>query len=158
MNQENLRETVLQYLAGCNALTLATRGSQGPWAASVFYFNQQLDLYFLSSPNSRHGQNLTDDPQVAATINLDYGSWLDIKGIQLEGRAEHLGGIAGNLKLARAYVKKFPEVKDFLLSPHKLGQAIASKVTRVHFYRIVPQRLYYLNNAEGFGHRLELPL
>lgn len=156
MTEQTLRAVMLDYLAACSSLTLATAGPEGPWAASVFYCNDGFDLYFLSNPQSRHGRDMARQPQVAAAVNLDYRNWLDIKGIQLEGRAEDLGGISGNLKLARAYVAKFPEVKSFLLSPQKLGQAIAAKVAKVHFYRLAAHRLYFLDNSQGFGHRDEL--
>src|ERR671930_2620721 len=82
-----LRSQVLDYLEHHQVMTLATVGPEGPWAAAVFYVHRGLTLYFLSSPGSRHGRNLSADPRAAATIQEDYRDWPDIKGIQLEGRA-----------------------------------------------------------------------
>ena len=44
-------------------------------------------------------------------------------------------------------------VADFLVAPHKLGERIVEKVSKVKFYRITPIRLYFLDNSLGFGHR-----
>lgn len=158
MDETELKETLLAYLNDCSHLSLATQDQGIPHGASVFFVNIGFDLYFLSSPKSLHSRHIDQNPEVAATINKDYDSWLDIKGIQLSGRAECIGGILQNLKIAKAYVKKFPEVKDFLLSPEVLGPAIAQKVARVRFYRLSPARICFVNNAMGFGHREELVL
>jgi len=79
-----------------------------------------------------------------------------IKGIQLEGRVETVGGILDNGRIARAFVQKYPDVADFLFSPRKLGQAIAQKLARVKFYKIIPSRIFFINNAIDFGKRDEL--
>lgn len=158
MEKNDLRATVEEYMKAHNALSLATERDGVPHAASVFYVSMKFDLYFLSSPTSRHGENLLYNPRVSATINEDYRNWLTIKGLQLEGRAEHIGGIFKNRRIALAYVQKFPDVADFLLAPEKLGRRIAQKVEGVHFYRLTPSRLFFLNNEEAFGHREELDL
>ena len=81
-----------------------------------------------------------------------------IKGIQLEGRVENVGGILDNGRIARAFIKKYPDVADFLVSPRKLGQVIAQKVAGVRFYRIRPSRIFFISNAIDFGKREELSL
>lgn len=139
-----------------NTASLATQKDGIPHAATVFYINMGFDLYFISSPSSRHGENLSLNPRVSATINEDYFNWLTIKGIQLEGMVENMGGILKNLPIARAYVKKFPDVTDFILSPERLGQAIAQKVAKVKFHKLKPTRILFINNELGFGHRDEL--
>ena len=96
------------------------------------------------------------NPTVSGTIHEDYSNWLQIKGIQLEGRVACIGGILRHARIAKAYVKKFPNVADFLLSPHKLGKGIAQKVSNVKFFQIRPAKVYFLDNSLGFGHREEL--
>ncbi|MDP2644432.1 MAG: pyridoxamine 5'-phosphate oxidase family protein [Desulfobacterales bacterium] len=158
MTEPELKNTILQYLEDCNTLSLATTRDGIAHAASVFYVNRGFHLYFLSSPTSRHGENISLNPQVSATINADYSAWDQIKGIQLEGRVHNVGGILENARVAAAYVKKFPGVADFLFSPEKLGRIIADKIGRVHFYHLEPRRVYFINNEAGFGHRDELVL
>ncbi len=158
MEKNKLKKTILEYLKSHHTVSLATERNGVPHAATVFYVSIGYQLYFLSSPASRHGENLSDNPKVSATINEDYSKWQLIKGIQLKGRVESVGGILENGRIAKAFVKKFPDVTDFLISPRKLGQAIAQKVAKVKFYKLIPARIYFIDNAQGFGRRDELTL
>lgn len=158
MKNDKLKKTILEYMERHNTVSLATEKDGVPHAATVFYINIGLDLYFLSSSSSRHGENFSHNPQVSGTINEDYSNWLLIKGIQMEGRVEEVGSILKNGKLAKAYVKKFPAVTDFLLSPKKLGQAIVKKVAKVKFYKLTPARIFFIDNEISFGNRDELLL
>jgi uncharacterized protein YhbP (UPF0306 family) len=158
MDEKDLKRLILQYLEYHNTVSLATEKEGLPHAATVFYVNIGFDLYFISSPASRHAQNFFHNHNVSATINEDYSNWLLIKGIQLEGQVESLGGILKNRGIAKTYVEKFPNVADFIFSPIKLGQAIAEKVAKVEFYKLMPFKIYFINNELGFGHRDELIL
>ena len=158
MEEKELKRLILQYLENHNTVSLATEKGGLPHAATVFYVNIGFDLYFLSSPTSRHAQNFFHNHNVSATINEDYSNWLLIKGIQLEGRVESFGGILKNRGTAKTYVEKFPDVADFIFSPKKLGQALAKKVAKVEFYKLMPSKIYFINNELGFGHRDELIL
>jgi len=52
----------------------------------------------------------------------------------------------------RLYGRKFPLVG----SRGKLPVAIAAALQRVRWYRLEPQRLYFIDNSRGFGHRDEI--
>ena len=158
MEPSELKKMILDYLKSHNTVSVATERDGAPHAATLFYVSIGYQLYFLSSPTSRHAENLSLNPKVSATINEDYSNWLLIKGIQLEGRVVGLGGILENGRIAKAYVKKFPTVADFLFSPRKLGQAIAGKVAKVKFYKLTPSKIYFINNEISFGQREELTL
>lgn len=126
-------------------MTLATTGSQGPWAAAVFYASQEFDLYFLSAMQTRHIQDLTLNTSVAAAIQEDYRDWPDIRGIQLEGVVQKLTG-KDRTEAIKLYQGKFP----FILSA---GAQIQSALRRVSWFRLRPDRLYYIDNSLGLGHR-----
>ncbi|MFC1877312.1 pyridoxamine 5'-phosphate oxidase family protein [Thermodesulfobacteriota bacterium] len=158
MKNQQLEQKIFCYLESCNTISLATAVGGIPHAAAVFYVNIGFNLYFLSNPKSRHGENLIQNPTVSGTINEDYSNWLQIKGIQLEGRVACIGGILKHAHIVKAYVQKFPNVADFLISPHKLGKGIAQKVSTVKFYQIWPAKIYFLDNSLGFGHREELDI
>ena len=147
MERKELEETILEYMNHHNTISLATVREGMPHAATVFYVNTGFHLYFLSSPSSRHGENFIHNPLVSATINEDYSNWLLIKGLQLEGLVEGIGGILKNGRITKAYVEKFPSVADFLSSPQKLGEAIAEKVGRVEFHKLIPSRIYLSADA-----------
>ena len=158
MEEAELRHTILKYMEEHNTISLATERDGMPHAATVFYVNIGFNLYFLSSPSSRHGENFSHNPRVSGTINEDYSNWLTIKGIQLEGVVENIGGILKNRDISKQYIRKFPNVADFLLSPQKLGISVARKVAKVKFYKLTPHKIHFINNELGFGHRDELIL
>jgi hypothetical protein len=146
---------VQDYLQNHHVATLATCGTEGPWAAAVFYVNDGDTIFFLSSPTSRHCLNLEQNPHVALTIQEDYSDWMEIKGVQLEGVANEISG-AEEDKARRLYGEKFPVVGLLAQAPSAVVKALA----KVRWYRIVPKRLYFIDNSLGLGNRdeIELPL
>ena len=151
--QGGLREQVLSYLRKHHVMTLASHGNQGVWAAAVFYANDGFGIYFLSSPTSRHCRNLAGHPRVSAAIHEDYTDWREIKGVQLEGIASVLAGEAEE-KARRLYGAKFPIVGKLEQAPASIIEAMA----KVRWYKLVPERLYFIDNSAGFGHRDEIDL
>jgi uncharacterized protein len=144
---------VRHYLQGHNVATLATCDSGNPWAAALYYASDEYILYFLSSPTSRHCRNMDQNPHVAVTIQEDYSDWLDIKGIQIEGIASELSG-SEEEKARRLYGQKFPLVGMLSQAPSAVIKALA----KVRWYKIVPQRLYFIDNSLGLGNRDEINL
>lgn len=128
-------------------MTLATQGDAGPWAAAVFYAVQGDDLIFLSSPATRHCIDLARDARCAATIQSQPEDWRSIQGVQIEGRVAELQGAA--LDAARdAYAARFPFVR-----PAGAPAAIVAALARVRWYRLRIARLWFIDNARGFGDR-----
>jgi uncharacterized protein len=146
-----LRTRVLDYLDRHNVMTLATEGPEGPWAAAVFYVNDGLRLYFLSSPKSRHCENLAASPRAAVTIQEDYRDWPDIKGIQLEGRVAPVSD-AELAKVRARYGAKFPAVGKIAQAPPSIVAAFA----KVRWYALTPEALHFIDNSVAFGHRARL--
>lgn len=141
----------LDYLGTHRVMTLATHGPDGPWAAAVFYVSDGVTLYFLSSPTSRHGCNIADNPQVAVTIHEDYADWPQIKGIQAEGVVREISG--DDERHARSlYGARYPVVGKLAQAPAAIVKALA----KVRWYRFEPQRMVFIDNAAGFGHRQEI--
>lgn len=149
----DLQCKVLDYLATHNVMTLATQGEAGVWAAAVFYVNDDFLLYFLSSTTTRHAKDLALKPDVAATIQEDYKSWPEIKGIQLEGQVRLLSGMEKAKAIAR-YGSKYPLVRDLGNAPVQIAKAFA----KVNWYCLDPKQLYFIDNSQGFGHRDVVPL
>lgn len=148
-----LTDRVLTYLKDKNVMTLATSGAEGVWAAAVFYVNSGFTFYFLSAPTTRHCRNLLGCPKAAATVQLDYDDWREIKGVQMEGRVEQLEGAEKVAAIAR-YSAKFPVVKNALAQPGEIGKALA----KVCWYKLLPERLYFIDNSKGLGYRDEIYL
>lgn len=150
MTNRDPRQLALAYLATHQVLTLATNGPEGLWAAAVFYVNDGFDLVFLSAGHTRHAQNITAVPHVAATIQEDYRDWQEIKGIQLEGRVSLLTDVSRETAIAR-YLQKYP----FLAGADVNMQ---NALTKINWYLLRPERLYFIDNSLGLGHRDEISL
>jgi uncharacterized protein len=151
-----LKQQVLSYLETHNTMTLATCSGDVPWAATVFYASNALRLYFFSVPDSRHCQNLAANPRVAVTIQEDYRDWRKIKGIQLEGTVTALDGLAEKAKAMAVYARKYPEIIKLFTNP--ASGLFYQAFLRVKFYCIIPERLFFIDNEQGFGKRQELAI
>lgn len=158
MEKNILEDRIKSYLEGHNAMSLSTLHQGQAHAASVFYVNTGFDLYFISSPSSRHGEDLASNARAAATINEDYRNWADIKGLQLSGKVSQLGRLADHSEIAAAFTQKFPDVGRFFRKPDEMSDAMTSKVAKVLCYRFRPSHIFYIDNSLGFGHREELVL
>ena len=148
----SLQTEVADYLAHQHVMTLATQGNDGPWAAALFYARDGDDLIFLSSPSSRHCQNLALQPRCAATIQGDCMEWRDIKGIQIEGVARETTGTQAS-RARTLYGARFPFVQ-----PGLAPATIALALQRVRWYRLQMTRLYFVDNQRGFGKRQQFDL
>jgi uncharacterized protein len=148
-----LPEPVLQFLARHHVMSLATQGSEGPWAAAVFYVHDDQGLVFLSSPGTRHCHNLALDARCAATIQQDYEDWPQIQGVQLEGRVQELSG-DDQTQARQRYAQTYPIAGLAASVPAPIAKALA----KVHWYRLRPDRLYLIDNTRGFGQRSEFVL
>lgn len=136
------------FLAERRVLTLASIGPDGsPQAANLYYAEtDDVTLYFVSIPGSRHAHNVARDPRVAATIHADSTQWRDIRGVQLEGTCVRVTGADRAVAWAR-YCAKFP----FVLADATLARALE----KVDIYRIKPKWLRWIDNTAGLGHNQE---
>lgn len=153
---DNLKRQVVDYLKSHNTMTVATCAGDAPWAATVFFASDDLNLYFFSAPDSRHCQNLATNGRVAVTIQEDYKNWREIKGIQLEGRVELVDGVLEKAKAMAVYALKYPDVIKLFTDPS--SGVFHKAFLKVKFYRVVPERLLFIDNEQGFGKRQELAL
>ena len=150
MMEINVRSLTLDYLHKHQVLTLATTGSDGPWAAAVFYVNQEFSLYFLSAGHTRHAHNISQNQRAAGTIQEDYKDWPAIKGIQLEGLVEQVQG-AERERVVSLYQDKYSFIKE---ADSQLQMSLA----KINWYRLDPTRVYFIDNSKGLGHRDEIDL
>lgn len=156
VNTERLRV----FLAAHNTMTVATVGPQGePQAAAVFYAaDEQLNLYFLSSPNSRHSENLRRDARVAATVHADGQAWREIRGLQIEGTVQQVEGPLMFALAARTYVARYDFLRGLLGDGGDGPVALRGPVASSRFYVLRPAWMRLIDNSQGFGHKEEWTL
>jgi uncharacterized protein YhbP (UPF0306 family) len=151
---DELKQRVLSYLETHNTMTLGTCSGDVPWAATVFYASDDLCLYFFSVPDSRHCQNLAANPRVAVTVQEDYHDWRRIKGIQLEGTAILVDSMIEKAKAMAIYARKYPEVIKLFTNP--ASGLFYKAFLKVKFYCVIPEKVFFIDNEQGFGKRQEL--
>lgn len=88
------KKDVLDFLATEKLMILATYGDH-PWIASVYYsYDQNLNLYLISTPSTMHGRQMEKNKDVAAAIVDSHQKPSDIKkGLQVYGTVEKISGV-----------------------------------------------------------------
>ncbi len=158
MNEEN-RAAVSRFMDEHNTLTLATSSDGHPWAAAVFFASDKdLNLYFVSDHRTRHGRDMEQNHRVVATVNPDCDNWHDVRGLQIEGSASIVTGLARARALA-LYLAKFPQIDALFASPKdKHEETIAERLKATNIYRIAPAWIRFIDNRKGFGFSEEYQL
>ena len=153
-------EQVKAFLDAHSTMTVATVGPRGePQAVAVFYAaDERLNLYFLSSPSSRHSQNLVSNARAAATIHADGQAWQAIRGIQIEGLVELVEGAAMLAQAARVYAGRYDFVRGLLDDAGDGPVALRGPVASRRFYVLRPAWIRLIDNTLGFGHKEEWTL
>lgn len=144
--EAKFRDRVDKILTDRSTLSLATAGFQGePCLADLFFCSDpSLKAYFVSSPDSRHAQNLATDPRASISVHVDTWDWREIAGLQMEGAVEMLEQADPQARAWRLYKAKFPFVEDF-----------ADEIARSRWYCFTPRWIRIIDNRLGFGHREE---
>ena len=115
-------------------------------AVAPVFFAADADLtcYFLSDPQTRHGQDIALVGRVAAAIYPDEPDWQRLRGIQLTGSVRLLEEAEPRAHAWTTYAGRFPVVAD-------LSEAVA----RSGLYALTPDWLRLVDNRRGFGFRRE---
>lgn len=89
---EDLRKIVDEVLEKGYLMSLATVDENGPWVSDVIFVNENLNIYWLSSENTRHSKAILKNSKTAATITLSNGQGEKNIGLQIEGNTEKIEG------------------------------------------------------------------
>ena len=132
----------------CSTLALATVDPAGlPHAANLnFVADDELAIYWLSSPESAHSRHIAQQPVVAATAHPPFDRPADIRGIQLHGRAEITPPDRFDA-LWHAFCEKFPYAAE-----------MEQRARTQRFYQLRPTWARLIDNAIHFGFKQEWQL
>ena len=102
---------------------------------------------------SRAIAKIAANPRVAVTVQEDYRDWREIKGIQLEGKVVAVESVLEKAKAMTVYARKYPAVIKLFTNP--ASGVYYKAFLKVKFYCVVPERVFYIDNEQGFGKRQE---
>lgn len=146
---DELYDRVAAFLDLHYVMSLATHGSDGPHAASLFYVRDGLGLVWVSDAESRHSREIAAAPAAAATIAADTAEFATVRGVQMHGRAHRVDDPAEEPRLRAALAARYPFLQRLADAPEALRAAFG----RVGVYRLVPDEVVLIDNSRGFGHK-----
>ena len=120
--KNGVEQLIRKYLKEGRMLQIATVDGGQPWSCTVYYASDDdLNLYWISKPASRHSREIAQHAKVAGSIPIKFDD-LNVIGISLEGEAK----LAENVSKVKLYSDKFKRGEawhsDFLAgkNEHKL--------------------------------------
>lgn len=88
---DDLKASVKEALDRTKIMALSTIGSDGSWTCPVHYhYNDELELFFMSLPDTKHVENIYVDPRVSVAIFTPPGPDGEKLGLQIKGKATDL--------------------------------------------------------------------
>ena len=131
MSKEETKELILEVLGKGYLMSLGTQDEEGVWVADVIYvYDEEMNIYWMSDPETRHSQAIEQNNKVAGTITAS-GQGEDNLGIQFEGVAKKIEGERYDLALKHFAKRKKSQPKEtddilqgdlcYLLKPKKIG-------------------------------------
>jgi uncharacterized protein YhbP (UPF0306 family) len=152
LSDDELKQAVVDALAGHTVLTMATLGETGPHAVSLMYAHKEFDLFWLSDPKASHSGHLESGGYCSVSIARQYDDFKNIMGLQMSGHGLRLKkGIEaddGFVLLTRRY----PFLQKFTAGE------LARHLGRAALYRFRPDRITLIDNTRGFGFKQTLQL
>ena len=144
-----IRNVIAALLNSESTLALATSGEDGaPHIAPLFYIaGEKFELYWFSSPSSRHSLNLKAHPEAAVTVYRATSEWKEICGVQMRGAVSIVAGAAQREAVTRAYCERF-----------RLGATFQNAIASSNLYLFQPKWVRYIDNSLGFGYKSEIEL
>src|SRR5271167_1977526 len=87
---DELKRQIGAFLAAHHVMSLATFGSSGPHATSLFYACDGLALVWVSETETQHSREIETDSRVAATVAQECSDFAAIRGVQIAGMAHRI--------------------------------------------------------------------
>jgi uncharacterized protein YhbP (UPF0306 family) len=141
-NNMDVEQVIRNYLPQMIHMSLATSANNKPWICEVHYvFDAELNLYFRSTLQRRHSQEIAANPQVAGNIVTQHSLGQKPQGVYFEGKAELLENVDENHLAYKLYSERFG-----------LGTKIleeARQETGHKFYKITVHTFYLFDARES---------
>lgn len=147
ISDEQVRRSLFRVLEEnvlCSISTVAPR-NRAHVNTAYFCYSPDLELYFLSDPNSLHCRNVASNPSMAVTVFSSSQEWGEPdRGIQLFGTCRPARARRAK-EAERLYARRFPRYSKWMAGKSKDDKLRASQLRSYRFYRFVPRAVKILD-------------
>lgn len=143
MERSEIIRHIFEFLQSHFQMVVSTYSSY-PWTATLYYsVDQDMNIYFLSSPETIHCRQIEKNPKVSvAVVDSPQRPASLKKGIQIYGKAKRISG-ANKIRYALELWKKTLDVT----SPLYTYEGMMKKAIKGRMYKITPKRIKFFNEA-----------
>jgi uncharacterized protein YhbP (UPF0306 family) len=153
VSERRIRTSLFRIIARTQLCSIATvaRENRAYINTAFFAYSANLEVYFLSDPESQHCRNLSANPSMAMTIFDSSQPWEKPgRGVQLFGAGSRaVGRQAGVAR--KVYGARFPAFEKWLKSQTPQGRRQAARLKSYALFRFLPDRVKILDEAEFGG-------
>lgn len=141
MNHILTKKIILDFLAQHKLMYVATQGEH-PWIAPVFYtYDDELNLYFLSSPETLHSKQIAKNKEVAVAIaNSQQQLTEDKKGIQMYGHVKQISDMHKMKHSLDLWKKSLGYIGTEISYENMLNKVIKGRM-----FQITPKKIKFFN-------------
>lgn len=149
--QPDIEKVIREYLPQTVHMSLATVRDSKPWVCEVhFAYDDDLNLYYRSTPARRHSQEIADNPRVAGNIVKQHDLGEYPLGVYFEGTAKML-------RPGPEQDKAFVCIKTRLNAGDEIMEE-AKDPNGHQFYKISVKNWYVFGKLDGEkGQKYQLP-
>lgn len=143
MDEGSIEKNIRDLITKTPHLSLATVSENRPWVCEVhFAYDEQLNLYFVSKPSTRHCREIENNNNVAGNIIKQHSLSEAPKGLYFEGFAQMIEASDEDIeRYATSLRRNFEQIKTQL--DEENGRRM---------YRIVVGNWAVFGDIDGSGH------
>ncbi len=135
MNNNEIEKIIREYLPQIIHMSIATVKDNKPWVCEVhFSYDNDLNLYFCSSVDTRHAQEAIQNPSIAGNIVTQHHKDQKVRCVDFEGSVEMLDSGDAETIGYKAYAARYGESEGLLNEIRKDGNVRFFKITVENFY------------------------
>lgn len=135
MSDEEVEKIIREYLPQVVHMSLASSRDNKPWVCEVhFAYDDELNLYFVSSKDRRHSQEIEVNPQVAGNIVTQHHKHQKVRGVYFEGHAKAMEVSDETNRAYKTYIERLGGWDGLLKEISKDGNAAIYKIAVENFY------------------------
>lgn len=127
--------TIREYIAQVIHMSLSTSKDNKPRVFELhFAYDDQLNLYFVSDINTRHSEDIRNNPNVAGSIVTQHFLNQKVRGVYFDGTAKELDDLDEMQQAYKAYTKRYHDSPQLVRIAQAEGNARFYKITVNNFY------------------------